>query len=42
MIFLYEKQPLAGAKYEITAAEDIYKADGVTLALKRVQWHSSW
>ena len=35
MIFLYEKQPLAGAKYEITAAEDIYKADGVTLALKK-------
>lgn len=33
--FLYEKQPLAGAKYEITAAEDIYKADGVTLALKK-------
>lgn len=35
VIFLYEKQPLAGAKYEITAAEDIYKADGVTLALKK-------
>ena len=30
-----KKQPLAGAKYEITAAEDIYKADGVTLALKK-------
>ena len=35
VIFLYEKQTLAGAKYEITAAEDIYKADGVTLALKK-------
>ena len=34
-VFSYEKQPLAGAEYEILAAEDIYKADGVTLAFKK-------
>lgn len=33
--FRYEKTPLAGARYEIIAAEDIYKADGVTLFLKK-------
>lgn len=33
--FFYEKKPLPGAKFEITAAEDIYQADGVTLELKK-------
>ena len=34
-VFLYENRPLEGAGYEIVAAEDIYKADGVTLAWKK-------
>lgn len=33
--FVYEEKPLAGAEYEILAAEDIYQADGVTLAFEK-------
>ncbi len=35
VVFVYEERVQEGAHYEIVAAEDIYKADGITLAFRK-------